>query len=335
MKKNKKILHFLIIGIITVIVLYFSLKDHFFEIVHQVIHLNPFWFLIAILLAFGYWAFKSIEFYLATKRFKPDFSYHEAIRMTLATSFFNAITPFGSGGQPFQIYMLKKAGLRLSDSTNVIIENFIVYQIALILLSAFAVIANMFGNFYDKVGFLSLFVAFGLFLHSIVVVGLFLVAFNLKFNRWVSKNFIHLAAKFHFVKDEEKKREEFESYIIQFHEGAKVLLTNKRLFINAIGFNLIALLSQYLIPVVLLYSTGDYTSFDGFLSIVTSAYVMLIGSSIPIPGGTGGLEYGFLMFFGNFINGGKLNAIMLLWRGLTYYFGLIVGAIAFNMKGKK
>ena len=68
--------------------------------------------------------------------------------------------------------------------------------------------------------------------------------------------------------------------------------------------------------------------------IVTSAYVMLIGAFVPIPGGTGGLEYGFISFYGNFITGPSLNAIMLLWRFITYYFGMILGAIILGLRKK-
>ncbi len=62
---------------------------------------------------------------------------------------------------------------------------------------------------------------------------------------------------------------------------------------------------------------------------------MLIGSFVPIPGGSGGLEYGFIVFYGNYIGGPKLTAIMLLWRFVTYYFGMIVGAINLNMRKVK
>ena len=88
-------------------------------------------------------------------------------------------------------------------------------------------------------------------------------------------------------------------------------------------------------PLTILYSTGDYTSFNAFLAIITSAYVMLIGSFVPIPGGTGGLEYGFFAFYGNFLSGSRLTAIMLVWRTLTYYLGMIIGAIAVNIKKER
>ena len=80
---------------------------------------------------------------------------------------------------------------------------------------------------------------------------------------------------------------------------------------------------------------GEFSVLGIGVAIVVSAYVMIIGSFVPIPGGTGGLEYGFVTFFGNFITGSKLSALMLVWRFITYYFGMILGAIALNIKRVK
>ena len=112
-------------------------------------------------------------------------------------------------------------------------------------------------------------------------------------------------------------------------------MKDKKHFIYLIFLNLVALMSLYLIPMVILFGLGDYTSVTGGYALITSAYVMLIGSFVPIPGGTGGLEYSFLTFYGNFITGSTLKAIMLIWRFITYYFGIIVGAIAINIKEKR
>ena len=81
---------------------------------------------------------------------------------------------------------------------------------------------------------------------------------------------------------------------------------------------------------------GDFTSFNALESVIASAYVMLIGSFVPLPGGTGGIEYGFLKFFGVFIvNDAKLRALMLLWRFITFYMGIVIGGIALNIKERK
>ena len=70
-------------------------------------------------------------------------------------------------------------------------------------------------------------------------------------------------------------------------------------------------------------------------AVVSTAYVMTIGSFVPIPGGTGGIEYGFMYFYGNLISGSVLNAAMLIWRFVTYYMAMIIGAIFLGMYRKK
>ena len=98
--------------------------------------------------------------------------------------------------------------------------------------------------------------------------------------------------------------------------------------------NFFGLLLNYLVPIAILYSTGDYFSFGILECVIASAYVLLMGSFIPLPGGTGGLEYGFIAFFSNFLSGSKLTAVMLLWRFVTYYFVMILGAIFLNLRKK-
>ena len=95
------------------------------------------------------------------------------------------------------------------------------------------------------------------------------------------------------------------------------------------------MLLLYLIPYFLIKGVDLKIEISVLNVIVTSAYVMLIGSFVPIPGGTGGLEYGFIAFFGNFITGPILNAIMLLWRFVTYYFGMILGSIVLSLRKKE
>ena len=103
--------------------------------------------------------------------------------------------------------------------------------------------------------------------------------------------------------------------------------------IRIIALNFIALIDQYLIPFVLMMGLGIYV--NPLIVIITSAYVMLIGSMVPIPGGTGGLEFSFLAFFKNFITDPKLSIIMIVWRLVTYYFGIIVGGLTLNINKEK
>ena len=333
--KLKSVLSILLLVLISGLVLYFSLKDNFEEIMNGIINANKLWLLVALLFIILYWIFKALIFYRFTKKFKDDYSYKKAFKLQLVTNFFNAVTPFSSGGQPFQIYALKKQGVELTSSTNIIIENFIVYQIALVSLGLISIIANGFFHFFENAKLLSYLVTLGFIINTLVIIGLFVVAFAKKLNKFIVSKLIKVLAKMKIVKDEEKKRADWDEYINNFHNGAKILISDKKFFLRAILDAFVALSCQYIIPLFLLYSIGDYNSLMPHEAIVTSAYVMLVGSFVPIPGGTGGLEYSFVKFYGNFIGGSSLNVIMILWRVVTYYFGLIIGAIAVNIRDKE
>ena len=56
---KKKTINYIIIAIVTIIVLYFSLKDNFNEIMNQIITMNVWYLLIAFLLLIIFWIFRT------------------------------------------------------------------------------------------------------------------------------------------------------------------------------------------------------------------------------------------------------------------------------------
>lgn len=336
MKNNKKhILNILVLVFITILVLYFSLKDDFQTTLNLIINSNKWWVLVGLLLMISYWFFRTISIYSITKKFKKDYSFKKAFKMVITTQFFHAITPFSTGGQPYEMYCMKKEKISMSNVTNITIQNFIVYQIALVFLGIIAFIANLYCNLFPNAVILKKLVLLGFIINTLVIVGLFALTFCKKIHNFIFKFIINLLYKLKIVKDKTQVMNKMQEGLEDFNKGAKKLLTEKKHFFGMILINLMALIILYSIPVIVLFSMGDYHSFTTSTAIVTSAYVMLIGSFVPIPGGSGGLEYGFVQFYGNFVGGSKLNAMMILWRFLTYYLGMIVGAITLSFSGKK
>ena len=256
------------------------------------------------------------------------------MRLVLETNFFHAITPVAVGGQPYEIYSLKKSKLKITEATNVSIVNFIVYQIALVLLGIIAIVYNHHFVLLKENDLLKNLVVVGFLVNFIVIVALFLLTCTKKINKILMKFIIKVLNKIHLVKNKDEKIKQFNEYLNEFHQGAKILLQDKKLFIKLIFVHFIGLISSYLIPLTLAYAMG-ISSYTGIEAIILSSYVMLIGAFVPIPGGTGGLEYGFMTFYGSFIKGSKLNAIMLLWRFITYYFAMILGAILLGIRKKE
>lgn len=331
----KGLINFLLLTSITILVLYLSLKDNFEETIHQILNLNIAWFLFGIFLFVGSVSVRSFGLYRIIKQFHKDFPFKQTLRLSFMTQFFNGITPFATGGQPFEVYYLKKNGINITDGTNIIMQNFIVYQIALVFLGGVAVLSNYVFHLFPKVGLLQNLTTLGFLINILVVVGLLILAFAKNINKKIIRFLLKVLHKIHLVKDPEKQYEKWESSIERFYTGARILVENKKLAFTNILLNVVGLCALYIIPLIVAYSMGYYHSFNGFVAIVASAYVMLIGAFVPIPGGTGGLEYSFTQFYGNFLTGSTLSAVMLIWRFITYYLGMILGACAIYIKGKK
>ena len=328
---KNKLFNALLLIVVTLLVLYFSLKDDYNTIVNTIFNIDKKFLIIGFFLLFSYWFFKSITTWIITKEYN-EYRFRQSFRMIVETNFFHAVTPFSSGGQPYEIYSLKKSGLKITDATNVSVQSFITYQIALVLLGVIAVISNYKFNLFLENKMLSKLVTLGFIINLLVIVVLFLITFTKRISGFILKIIINILDKFHIFKDKEKIKNNLNKYLKDFNDGAKKIFENKFRFIGLVLLQFISLVSLYLIPFVLFMGIDIYI--NPLIVIMTSAYVMLIGSFVPIPGGTGGLEYGFIMFFSTFNSSKVVTAVMLLWRFITYYFGMILGAFVLGLRKK-
>lgn len=333
-KKIKNKFSFILLICLTLLVLYFSLKDNFHSVIYELQHANIWWILVAFLLCTTYYVLTAIGMHIIIRKYTDKFSLWQTIKLKFKTKFFDAVTPTSVGGQPYQIYSLTSHGINVLDSTNICLQNFVVFQTSLVLVGVMAVVANNFLHLFPENSGLKLLVLVGFLINLSIAVFLFLVSFTKKFNNFVYKKIIRLALKLRIIKNEEKIKKTYSEYVERVKEGTTSLLKNKKEFLLILLLNFVGLCLNYLVPLAVLYSTGDYTSFGPFECIVASAYVLLMGSYIPLPGGTGSLEYGFVAFFGNFLKGSRLTALMLIWRFVTYYYVMIVGAVLLNTRKK-
>lgn len=328
MKNIKK--NGIILLLITIVVLFFVIKDDFHDIVSALSKANISFILIGIVFTISYWFFKSLALHNIVREYKEKIKVRQIFKQITITQFFNGITPFASGGQPMQVYMLNKSGIKLTHSTNIIVQDFILYQMALITHGVIAVILNAKFHFLADNPFLRNLTVLGFIINTLVGLGLLFVSFSTKFNRFVVRNIIGLFSKINLVKSKEKTIESWKIKLKEFNESAVILRKNKWLVIKGYIYNIIGLLCYYLTPLFVIYALGFSSSITPVAVYVSCAYVSIIGAFVPIPGGSGGIEYSFLQFFGNFIKGSSLSAILIVWRAITYYLAIIIGGITFN-----
>ena len=115
-----------------------------------------------------------------------------------------------------------------------------------------------------------------------------------------------LCKKFKINKTEEEIKYIFEEY----YKGFKELKKRKGLSTIGILLNMLSLICLYIIPLVIIMGISNGNSMSIIDTLTASAYVYVIGSFVPIPGATGGIEYGFTQFYGNFIGIETISALL-------------------------
>ena len=247
----------IVLLLITIIVLYVILKDDWLNISKALTTMDVKYLILAIIVFLISVSLKGIANYLIVND-KKKITVREAIKHNLITQFFNGITPFSTGGQPMEIYMLTEHDISLPKATNYTVQSFIFYQIALVICGALAVTYNFIFKIFPKVTLLKYLVLLGFAINIFVVVILLLVANSKKTTQKLSNLCKKVCKKLKI----NGKDEEIETKFEDLYNGFKELSKNKKLSIIGIFLNILSLGFLYLIPLFVLFSMGDFTSLN-------------------------------------------------------------------------
>ena len=213
--------------IVLAIILYFILKDDFSNIVKALINVDLKWIFLAIISIVIYWLLRAFSLFIITKEYSTKLKFKRIFALTLITQFFNGITPFSSGGQPMEVYYLSKSGIRASKGSNIIIQNFIFYQTALILHGIIAICLNYKFHFFKEITLLKELTLIGFIINTLVGVGLLFISFSTKFNKMVVNLLIWLGYKIKLIKDKDESMHKWQGRLDDFHESGILLAKNK------------------------------------------------------------------------------------------------------------
>lgn len=328
--KNKKLNLSLLILALS-LVLYFTLKDNFSSIMRELSKVNILIFALAIFVFILSLMIKSVSLQIFIKEHKKNYSFKSAFCLTLIGQFLNGITPFSTGGQPFQVYLLKKDGHRISDSTSAMVKDSIAYQVALLIMGIFSITLNLVLKTIPVNSSLTPLIIIGFLINIMVLLFLFMIIRMRKTTRSIINKLLLILNKIR-KKNTDQLKKRIEKGLDNFYNCYEELRKNKKQFIITVLTNVINLTLLYMIPYIIFKSLNTNT-FDIMRSIMLTSFVMLMGNFVPIPGATGGIEYGFIKFFGIFnTNISVISGAMLLWRFVTYFFGMLMGFIMLIIK---
>lgn len=307
-------------------------RNAFMQYLHN---LNGWWILAALGCMVGYWLFEAGILHVIIKADHKDHKFSQTFHVTMGGQYFNNVTPFASGGQPFQAYYLNKQGMPLGEAMNCLLTKFIVFQFSLVIFSAALLILRL-GYFQQKVSNFSFIVLVGFAVNF----GVMLFLFSLAFFKTPTKKLSHFAIKalhkIHIVKDYDAKIEYMDNELDKFNACFKKMSGHVPTLIMALILSFFQQLIHMSVT-YMIYRAFGLHEVDFITILAAQSFVSMVSAFIPIPGASGGAESFFAFFFKQFFpDGAQRGVALIIWRVITFYFTLIVGAFfTIGMGGAK
>ncbi len=320
-----KLLLFLLFSIVVIIVI-FSMND-IKDIGEVLKNIKVNYLLIAFLFLFLYMFFYPLSLYiLGRSKDEENVNFKDSLMIGSIEYFFNGITPFSSGGQPFQVYAYKKIGVSLHKATGIILMNFVISQISIIILC----FSSLF--FFNELTNNSLYLKIMIIVGLVINILIFLLFCSVGISKTIRRLLTKCVGWILNLKIFKGKLVKYVSAFDEYCEGAqktfKSLFSQKLKFFICVIFKLIGIICYYIIPFFILLSLGiDVKAEQLFVIIAMTTFSIAMTCYIPTPGATGGIEFAFRSLFITIIptlSSSMATSGLLLWRFITYYFLMFI-----------
>lgn len=264
-----------------------------------------------------------IIFYLM-RTLKQKVRFDHCLLYSFVGFFFSCITPSATGGQPAQIYYMRKDKIPVAKSTVVLIIVTITYKLVLVMLGAIVLILQpqqIMQYLNPIIGICYL----GLGLNIVCVIFMVMLVWTPGLAHKLLDGLIKILYKLHLLKRKEHYLEKVNQSMKQYKDVADYFVNHKIVIVNVV---LITILQRFFLFFVgyLAYRSFGLNQAGLVTIVVLQGMISVAVDMMPLPGGVGITEKLFLVIFTPLI-GSITLPVMAVSRGLSYYTELILSAI--------
>ncbi len=329
-KKSKaKIGLYIFYGLLTVLLLFAILSFNDLGAIFEELKNADFKFILLSFVSVGlYVALYPISLCILTKARGCDIKMSRTYNIAMTEHFFNGITPFATGGQPFQAYAFAKAKVRPTESTCLLLMNFLVYMIVN---NAFALCALFYFPRFVNGSAMTVIAIVGFTMNFLVLVVTVLIATSHRVCNLFCK-IVDLLCKIKWVaRLLEPKKSELKEYFANVQTAFASLKKKKGAFILAIIAKIFSMGAYYFTTYFILQALHvPVDPSDMFFVLCGTSFAITMVVFLPTPGSSGGIEYAFKSVFASIALGAAASVAyggMLIWRLLSYYFVMLISLL--------
>ena len=238
--------------------------------------------------------------------------------------FFSAITPSASGGQPMQIYYMRKNKIPVPVSTLVLMIVTITYKLVLVAVGLF--VAFFQRGFVHKYleGILPVFYL-GVGLNVACCIAMSILAFHPALAKGIMMWCLKILERIHIMKHKPERTQKLENSMDQYNATAAYLRSHARVMVNVLLITFFQRFALFFVTWFVYRAFGLHGAHI-YDVVMLQAVVSVSVDMLPLPGGMGISENLFLIIFKGVFAAGLLLPGMVLSRGITYYVQLLLSA---------
>ncbi len=276
------------------------------------------------------WILDAVRIRTLLRAIGGSLGFWSALRITLAGAFVACVTPFDTGGEPLQVYLLHRHGFGAGESTAVIAVKTLISSLArLFLVLMFPVWYFVGRRSWDlpRPVEVALFIGLVLYVSILALLGFFTLypeSVGAVLGRFLRNRLIHRVVP---AKLADALPAKVRAGVVDFRAALNMFLRERRVDLTmTAALSLLGWAIAFFVPVLLLRGLGVDSPFAQTMGIAGVFY--LAAAYAPTPGSSGAAEATVALLFAPVVPLRLLGVFVLLWRTLTYYFTLLVGAVA-------
>lgn len=323
-KKSQVIGITLMVVMVVAVISYILRGESLSSIIHAIYFAKWQFVLIAIFFMIFYNLCEGLNIWLILKALNKNTSIWDCIGYGFVGFYFSSITPSSSGGQPAQVYYMKRDGISITLSSLCLMIVLFAHQLVIIVLALLGVLMDTRFTITYRSGF-NVLLTFGFLSNGALLLGILLLIFSPKIVYKILNTVGILLFKLRIVKNKEKLNKRIDKSIREYERGAMYMKENPMLIFWVTVVTILQIVAFFMIPYMVYLGFG--ISEHGLWDIVFTQSILHIAvSSLPLPGAVGASESIFIdMFkglFGEFVIPG-----MLLTRLANFYSALVISGI--------
>lgn len=331
-KPKKKTWLYVFYGLLTVGILFFILSmNDLGEIFGVLKTANARYILVALLLLLIYLALYPLTLCFLAKAKGVNVKRSDVYFIGMTEHFFNGITPFATGGQPFQVYALSQKKVLAATSTGLLIMNFLIFMAAT---NTFAIVSLIYFKDLIKTTAMTVIAIIGFTMNFLVFVFIFMLGASDKLRKGIVKILTALSKIKILKKLLGNKTEAFNEYTKNTQAAFKELNKNKKTFLLCYVTRLVTMFVYYSLTFYIIKALNVNITYDKlFFTVCGTAFAVTTVVFLPTPGSSGGIEFAFSGIFSALALGADAATGyggMLLWRLITYYLTMLI-SLAFYL----